>query len=259
MTHLVDVIIKDNRATSDDGSDDLHAHQNTSNYGDFGGNLIGVVDPLIIAAGQINAASVNLNPIILAPLGDYGGDTLTQPPLPGSPAIDAGISQLDISDQRGFEITDGSPDIGAVELQNNEGPSLFTALWDTDLDGDGTSYGVEYMIGSDPNRSDPEAIQKLTFPDIVFGGAASLVFGRTSNPIPDGATLSLHRSTTLLPNSFIEVAHYEASNEDTSTPDDFNDDFIFLPVSDAFSYLDFNPPSPKAFYRLESEYLPPLQ
>ena len=51
----------------------------------------------------------------LAPLGDYGGPTHTMPPLFGSPAIDAAMGSTRTKDQRGFEITDGAPDIGAVE------------------------------------------------------------------------------------------------------------------------------------------------
>jgi len=58
------------------------------------------------------------NPI-LAPLGNYGGPTQTMPPLPGSPAIDAGNDFVfSASDQRGYARLSGAhPDIGAVELQ----------------------------------------------------------------------------------------------------------------------------------------------
>jgi predicted outer membrane repeat protein len=51
----------------------------------------------------------------LAPLGNYGGPTQTMPPLPGSPAINAAVGSLFTTDQRGFAITDGKPDIGATE------------------------------------------------------------------------------------------------------------------------------------------------
>jgi hypothetical protein len=57
------------------------------------------------------------NPM-LAPLGDYGGPTFTMPPLPGSPAIDAGTSSgSPATDQRGFARV-GIPDIGADEAGN---------------------------------------------------------------------------------------------------------------------------------------------
>lgn len=62
---------------------------------------------------------------LLAQLGNYGGPTPTMPPLPGSPAIDAGVATSDTpaADQRGVaRPVDGngdgvaSLDIGAVEL-----------------------------------------------------------------------------------------------------------------------------------------------
>jgi predicted outer membrane repeat protein len=81
-----------------------------------GGDLTGVLTP---------ASSYNLiggNPL-LAPLGNYGGSSLTMPLLPGSPAIDAGISGVDIlgveiptTDQRGMPRI-GATDIGAYESQ----------------------------------------------------------------------------------------------------------------------------------------------
>ncbi|MFT5405248.1 MAG: hypothetical protein ACI9DF_004095 [Verrucomicrobiales bacterium] len=61
---------------------------------------------------------------VLAPLGDYGGITLTMPPLAGSPAIDAGVwtEESPSTDQRGFVRLSESPlDVGAVEL----GPEKF--------------------------------------------------------------------------------------------------------------------------------------
>ena len=55
----------------------------------------------------------------LAPLGDYGGSTQTQALLPGSLAIDAGVSVTGVTtDQRGVSRTgigDTTPDIGAYE------------------------------------------------------------------------------------------------------------------------------------------------
>jgi hypothetical protein len=71
--------------------------------------------------GSLTAASTN-NLIdgnaLLAPLGDYGGPTQTMALLPGSPAIDAGISGAGIPsiDQRG-ESRVGAVDIGAFESQ----------------------------------------------------------------------------------------------------------------------------------------------
>src|SRR5581483_2236607 len=61
----------------------------------------------------------NANPL-LAPLGDYGGPTLTMLPLAGSPAIDAGADggAPFPTDQRGYPRLSGAHvDIGAVEAQ----------------------------------------------------------------------------------------------------------------------------------------------
>jgi hypothetical protein len=55
------------------------------------------------------------NPL-LAALGNYGGPTPTMPPLPGSPAIDAGGTTTFTTDQRGYPRPVGlAADIGAVE------------------------------------------------------------------------------------------------------------------------------------------------
>jgi hypothetical protein len=71
-----------------------------------------------ISGGISSATGSNIisgNPL-LAPLGNYGGPTPTMPPLPGSPAVDAGGSTSLTNDQRGFARLVGSAaDIGAVE------------------------------------------------------------------------------------------------------------------------------------------------
>jgi hypothetical protein len=58
---------------------------------------------------------------LLAPLGNYGGPTLTMRPQPGSPAIDAGLNSVTNSlatDQRGYPRQYGAHvDIGAVEAR----------------------------------------------------------------------------------------------------------------------------------------------
>lgn len=51
---------------------------------------------------------------LLAPLGNYGGPTLTMPPLTGSPAINASVGSTSTTDQRGLPVV-GVPDIGATE------------------------------------------------------------------------------------------------------------------------------------------------
>ncbi len=54
----------------------------------------------------------------LAPLGYYGGPTQSMSPLPGSPAIAAGVAVSGITtDQRGFNRPSTNPDIGAFQTQ----------------------------------------------------------------------------------------------------------------------------------------------
>lgn len=77
-------------------------------------NLGGPLPPVI------SNSLTNGNPL-LAPLGDYGGFTLTMPPLANSPALDAGansVTNLLATDQRGYPRLSGAHvDIGAVESQ----------------------------------------------------------------------------------------------------------------------------------------------
>jgi CSLREA domain-containing protein len=77
--------------------------------------------------GALTAASshnlIGGNPL-LAPLGNYGGPTMTMPLLPGSPAIDAGTPyagnsgpEIPTTDQRRETRAGGGTDIGAFESQ----------------------------------------------------------------------------------------------------------------------------------------------
>ncbi len=92
----------------------------------------------------------------LGPLADNGGPTETHKPLPGSPAIDAGVDAASVDaggnplvhDQRGRNRRSGTVDIGAVELQNS---LIVTTLTDED-DGDsdpqiGTGTSLREAIG----------------------------------------------------------------------------------------------------------------
>jgi hypothetical protein len=76
--------------------------------------------PNIFGAYSASHSLVDVDPM-LAPMGDYGGPTQTMPPLPGSPALDAGdstASGLPSTDQRGFaRISGAAVDIGACEAQ----------------------------------------------------------------------------------------------------------------------------------------------
>jgi predicted outer membrane repeat protein len=78
-------------------------------------------------------------PAQLAPLGNYGGPTMTMPPLPGSPVVDAGLDDIlntFSTDQRGSgfpRLVGAHVDIGAVEgvyVANYTGPgNLNNPVW----------------------------------------------------------------------------------------------------------------------------------
>ncbi len=82
-----------------------------------------------INGDQIGTSGSPLNPL-LASFGNYGGPTQTLPPLPGSPAINAGGAAGFATDQRGYPCPVGlAADIGAVEgIYNAAGSGKITNL-----------------------------------------------------------------------------------------------------------------------------------
>lgn len=86
-------------------------------FSDDGNNLIGAITGFNSPISDTTWFGTNLRPLdpLLAPLGDYGGATQTHALLPGSLAIDAGLStDAPITDQRGISRI-GPVDIGAFE------------------------------------------------------------------------------------------------------------------------------------------------
>jgi predicted outer membrane repeat protein len=91
----------------------------------IGGDLFntGIINPAgtnLVEDGSLTGNGIlNLEPL-LAPLGDYGGNTQTHALLPNSPALNAGDNALvnPATDQRGAtRIADGTVDLGAFESQ----------------------------------------------------------------------------------------------------------------------------------------------
>jgi len=190
---------------------------------------------------------------LLAPLGDYGGFTQTMPPLPDSPAIDAG-GDVDAGgeDQRGLpRFVNGALDIGAVELQNGEVFLPFlTEEWALDNDQDGTPNGIESIIGRDPLVPDSGNSRDLAF-TFNDDGNLNLRFGK-NDTLPQGITLRLLHSSTLAENSFELIGTYSTTSSLAETSgDDLND--IFTIESDEFSFIDADQPTDRAFYRIEAD------
>ena len=100
-------------AGSDSGGPDIFGEINDQPGSTLQGmNLLGSLEKVSGTFDGILGAPV------LSPLGDYGGLTATRPPLPGSPAIDAGMASLLATDQRGMNRFRGTAvDLGAVETQ----------------------------------------------------------------------------------------------------------------------------------------------
>ena len=173
-------------------------------------NLIGTADGLTgptagFDGNQIGTAANPIDPK-LRPLGDYGGPTQTMPPLPGSPAIDAGSNALAVgpdgkplpTDQRGYyRIFNHTVDIGAVEYG-----SLPLLPGDANADGKvgfadlvlvARNYG---MISATWADGDFNSDRSVGFDDLVivarnYGKSVSLSSATAINAAPITSTIDV--------------------------------------------------------------------
>lgn len=199
---------------------------------------------------------------LLSPLGNYGGPTETMLLLPGAPAIDSALTSTETTEQRGFvRPLDGdddgtaTPDLGSTEAPNwfNPGPDDYPAIWLTDQDGDGSPWGLEQAIGTNPILADTCDPLNLTSLVVNPTGAITVLFGHNPNAI-EGTTLSLARSQTLTPEDFTTL--FSSSFDGLFQISEFGDQVNFTNGGTTISFLDDSPPSPKAFYLLEATYNP---
>lgn len=139
------------------------------------GNIIGnngsvaAAFPVGNPNGNFDKVGIAIN---LAPLGNYGGTTLTRPLLPNSPAIDAGfvLSETPATDQRGAARS-GAVDIGAFEAN----PS-YTAT----------------LPGGKVNES---------YSTTIIANSGSFTYTQTGGTLPPGLDLT----TAFAPNAVVAI------------------------------------------------------
>ena len=161
-------------------------------------------------------------------------------PLPGSLAIDAATTSTITEDQRGFAITDGSPDIGAAEFFPGDIDTILTEFGDDD-DNDGLPFLIELAIGTDPFTPDPNSPRALTL-TILDDGTPRLTFGYISST-RDTINLEVQRSTDL--SNFDVLLDLNTGTLNGVDLDNFD-------PTDLLQVDDPNLNASKAFYRLKA-------
>ncbi len=111
---LEDTIVATNTGTGGSPSD-IGGSGSAGVVGTY--DLVGTGGAGGIAGGAGDIVLTNLNSLMLAPLGNYGGPTETMPLLPGSAGVGSGTTIPGVStDQRGLPVG-ATPDIGSFQIQ----------------------------------------------------------------------------------------------------------------------------------------------
>lgn len=237
-------VVESSVVTGNSGTD-VHFINTSNTFISLGHNLIGTGNAT--AAFNQTGDVTGVSDALLAPLGDYGGPTPTRIPLYGSPAIDAAAPSLRPGDQRGLPVA-GTPDIGAAEFQPGSDLAL---LWESDFDLDGSPYGVELALGTDPSTPDPAAAANLAFTADLTGNPV-IAFGRNPSA-PPGTRWVLTRSPDLSPGSFEEIFRFDGS---ATLPPAEDSNVGFSVTGTSISVTDKMKLPGKAFYRFEAETNP---
>ncbi len=175
-TTLTDTIVSTNTAGSPAAPDNLDG---VAPLAASAGNLVG-------SGGVSLDATTNLSGIddpLLGALGNYGGTTETMPLLPGSPAIDAGISGTTIpaTDQRGLGRI-GVVDIGSFESQGFVFTPVTTSTPQSTLVGTAFADPLAVTVTA-KNPGEPVAGGVVSFAVQPAGDGASATLGAVTATI----------------------------------------------------------------------------
>ena len=152
-------------------------------------SLFGNTTGLTLLAGSGNN-QLNVNPEIDPPL-DYGGPTLTDALLPGSPAIDAGSNALAVdasgnpllTDQRGgvFQrISGASVDIGAFEFETF---NLVVSTTSDENDGNESPGHLSLTEAIELAADNFAGSDTITFDPTVFGTPQTITLNPANGPL----------------------------------------------------------------------------
>ena len=213
-TNLVinNTIIANNDASA---APDLQELGNAATITAIGSNLISDLGGQnSLTAGASGTPGLIISDSLLSPLGDYGGPTQTILPFPGSPAINSAPASTLATDQRGFPITDGAPDIGATEAPNWSAPtpSELDSIFLADFDGDGNVHGAELLLGTDPFVQDLSSSNNFS----PLQSERGVTFGRDQS-FSSPYQIDVYRSFELSPDSFERVFSYDTSDHSVIT------------------------------------------
>jgi PKD repeat protein len=212
---------------ADHGTDIFNAG-GTVTYG--GPNLVqAVVNSNGIVAGP---APLNADPDLALP-GNYGGPTVTMPPLPGSPAIGAGsvAANTFATDQRGYARTqNGRIDLGTVELpimvpfttSPSNGPVPLKVQFgcaNTDSDGSAiTQWNWSFGDNKTDKAENPSHVYStagMFSPSLIVENSLGLTLGVSGPAITVGSGLTIQPTSVGLTgagaSAFVQFAFTDAS------------------------------------------------